>query len=166
MSTRYSSSIAFVLVSLVVVAELTYYLPQLPDRLASHFDLAGAANGRSSKPVFVLNIALVVALLGAIFVTLGSLHRVPKSIINLPNKAYWLAPERSTATFALLRDWLRWLLVLTLALIALIVGLALRANLASPPRLSSYAIWLVAGYAVIAVAMLVTLVRRFRISPT
>ena len=31
MSARYSSSIAFVLVSLVVVAELAYYLPQLPD---------------------------------------------------------------------------------------------------------------------------------------
>jgi serine/threonine-protein kinase len=165
MSARYSSSIAFVLVSLVVVAELAYYLPQLPDRLASHFDFAGTANGWSDQSHFILTFALLIALMGAIFVTLGSLHRVPEAIISLPNKTYWLAPERRAATFALVRDWLRWFLVLTLALIALIVGLVLRANLAPPPQLSPFAFGLVIGYVVIAVAMLVTLIRRFRVPP-
>ena len=55
----------------------------------------------------------------------------------------------------------RALLVLTV-----ITGLALRANLTSPPQLSPSALWLVIGYLALAVVMSVMLIHRFRVPRT
>ena len=100
--------------------------------------------------------------MGAIFFGGGLIGRIPDRLINLPNKSYWLAPERRDQALAFLRDWLRWFVVLTLAMLTLVIGMALRANLAEPPQLSGYATWLIAAYVVLAVAMLLTVFRRFR----
>jgi hypothetical protein len=83
-------------------------------------------------------------------------------LINLPNKGYWLAPERRDETLAFMRDWSRWFAVLTLGLITLIIGMALRANLAAPPQLPGYGLSAVVTYLVIAVAMVLAVFWRFR----
>jgi uncharacterized membrane protein len=167
MPTRHTAMIGFLLLAFIVLAEFAYYLPQLPDQLASHFDLIeGQAVGWSDKPGFVVATTFVVLILGAIFLTAGWLDRLPRSLVNLPNRTYWLALERRAATFARIRDWLRWFMVLTLMLITAITGLVLRANLTSPPRLSQFALWLVIGYLLLAVMMTVMLIQCFRIPRT
>jgi hypothetical protein len=100
--------------------------------------------------------------MAAIFFGGGLIGRIPDRLINLPDKSYWLAHERRDQALAFLRDWLRWFLMLTLAMLTLVIGMALRANLDEPPRLSGYATWLIAAYAVLAIATLLTILRRFR----
>jgi hypothetical protein len=53
------------------------------------------------------------------------------------------------------------LAVLTLGLLSLIIGMALRANLAAPPHFPDYAPWVLAAYALLIVAMVIVLLRRF-----
>ncbi len=66
--------------------------PQLPDRVASHFDLSGKADGWSTKQGLLrayLGIIGLVALtiLGGAF----GVSKLPVSVINLPNRELWLS---------------------------------------------------------------------------
>jgi uncharacterized membrane protein len=162
MSSRLAPIIIFVLLCLALAGTVAYYLPMLPDPLATHFDAAGRANAWSDHTSFVRSVAVLVAITAAIFFGGGLLGRIPDRLINLPNKDYWLASERRDETLAFMCDWLRWFVVLTLALLTLVIGMSLRANLATPPQLSGNALWLVAAYTVIALAMMLAAFWRFR----
>jgi serine/threonine-protein kinase len=162
MPARPAPIIVFVLLCLGLAGTAAYYLPVLPERLATHFDAAGRANGWSDHAGFVESVSALVVIMAAIFLGGGLIGRIPDRLINLPNKGYWLAPERRDQALAFLRDWLRWFIVLTLAMLTLIIGMALRANLAAPPELSGYATWVIAAYVVLVLAMLLTVFRRFR----
>src|ERR1700680_775768 len=111
MQARHAPWIAFLLLCLLVIGEAVYYLPMLPDRLATHFDRSGHANGWTDKATFTRNIAVVAAIIAIIFGLAmglaGWMNRIPEGLINLPNKNYWLGAERREATFAFMRDWLR-----------------------------------------------------------
>jgi L-asparagine transporter-like permease len=74
---------------------------------------------------------------------------------------YWLAPGRRDDTLAFMRGWVRWLAVLTLGLLTVIIAMGLRANLTAPPHFPDYAPWVLAAYALLIVAMVIVLVRRF-----
>ncbi len=162
MPARPAPVVVFVLLCLSLAGTAMYYLPVLPERLATHFDAAGRANGWSDHAGFLESVAALVLITEAIFFGSGLIGRIPDRLINLPNKSYWLAHERRDQALAFLRDWLRWFVVLTLAMLTLVIGMALRANLAEPPQLSGYATWLIAAYVVLALAMVLTIFRRFR----
>ena len=71
----------------------------LPERVATHFGADGIANGWASREGFTTSIAAVVLLPVAIVQGVGFLMgRLPPSLINLPNRDYWLAPERRAKT--------------------------------------------------------------------
>ena len=75
----------------------------LPEVAASHFVGSGAANGfmtRGSYESFMLLFVVVLPLV-LVFVPTISLDN-PKAGIRLPNKEYWLAPERQAETKAFL----------------------------------------------------------------
>ena len=55
--------------------------------------------------------------------------------LRLPNKEYWLAPERRGETFAYFERFFGWYGCAFLALEVFAMGLAMRANLETPPRL-------------------------------
>lgn len=79
----------------------------LPDRVASHFDGSGAADDWSSRASFLTIQALVGVFVLAGLPLLGALTtKLPPSMVNLPNKDYWLAPERRAATATAIRDQL------------------------------------------------------------
>jgi uncharacterized membrane protein len=87
--------IALLILVLVAVVQFTYYYPRLPEMVASHFDGEGRPNGCMPKNEFFKMFAVITALIIGIFLLLPKLiKRVPPSMINLPNKDYWLAPER------------------------------------------------------------------------
>ena len=136
MKARHLPWIVFAVVALYQIGETAYYLSYLPARVATHFDLAGRPNDWSSTTGILAFVAIETAIMMAIFTIAGLLRFIPIHIINSPNKDYWLAPERREAAFAFLRDWLRWVVVLTLAFLSAVHGAALRANLAVPPRLA------------------------------
>ncbi len=154
----------FLLVSGGAILALTANL--LPTHVASHFDSAGVARGfmaRSDYLLFMLAMTLGVPLL--IAATTALLPRlVPVDKLRLPNRDYWLAPERRDATLAgLTTSGLGMASIVAAFLIALHL-LVIAANRQTPPRLDSTLIWLLVG------ALLVTTVgwqflrwRRFRL---
>jgi len=162
MKSRYLPWIAFLLLAAFHVGQVAWYLPDLPARVAVHFDPTGKANGWSSSAGVLTEAVVVIAIMAAIFASAGLLRRIPADLVNVPNKAYWMAAERREATFAFVRDWTRWVVVLTLTFLTAIFNAALRANLTTPPRLDPIWIWLAAVFAVAVVAMIAVLICHFR----
>lgn len=134
----------------------------LPDRVPTHFDTAGNANGWSSREGFEFAIAGLSIVLLAVFGGLGALiERLPVQLVNLPHRDHWLAPERRRTTLASLRARLE---VLGAATQALVLGIALHCAGASraPAPASVLETWgLIGGYFAFVAGWLVALHRRF-----
>ena len=62
---------------------------------------------------------------------------MPIFLINLPNKGFWLAPERREETFGYLQMHMAWFGCALLAFLLFVMELVFRANLQRPPRLNS-----------------------------
>ena len=93
---RSRRSALLLLASLVLVALVSaWWYPQLPEVVASHFNGSGVADGWMSKDMFFLVMAL--AGVGSALCVAGGawiVRVVDPSRLNLPNKDYWLAPQR------------------------------------------------------------------------
>jgi uncharacterized membrane protein len=89
----------------------------LPAMVASHFDLVGRANGWMPRATFVGFYAVVVGLITLSFVGGGALIAAqPADKLKLPNREYWLAPERQEQSVAWIRAWMTWMAVVTVLL--------------------------------------------------
>jgi len=85
------------LLFLVVQAAVAY--PDLPERVATHFDARGEPNGWMGRSGFYLLWAVTVVVSNAVPVTVALLMRTMMEktpyLVNVPRKRYWLAtPER------------------------------------------------------------------------
>ena len=88
--------LGLVLVSLVEAAR---QWNSAPSRVPSHFDAAGRPNAWGSRDELFLIHVGVTLLIAALFIVIPALLRsTPAGLINLPNKSYWLAPERREET--------------------------------------------------------------------
>ena len=118
--------IALSLAALAAAVQLVRAAAVLPQRVASHFDLSGHADGWMDRGDFLLLWACLSAGIYAMFVALATfLPRLPKALINLPYRDYWLAPARRDTTLARAAGWLRWMGAATLALLtALLTAIA------------------------------------------
>jgi uncharacterized membrane protein len=136
---------------------------RLPARVASHFDASGHANGFVTRPVYLaFTIGLVVLLSALVGVLIGVSVRHFPEFLNLPNRDYWLAPERRDETADCLAAHAAWFAALCALLALGIHLLVIRANLIEPPQLESgrfLAVLLVFAGAM--VVWLRRLVRRF-----
>jgi uncharacterized membrane protein len=71
----------------------------LPAIVASHFDGAGRANGTAMRADYRAFMTAFVVLLPLFVASVFSLvGKLPASSMNLPNREYWLAPERVAET--------------------------------------------------------------------
>lgn len=127
-----------------MLACLLYYCPRLPETVASHFDIHGDADGWSDKRSFILVIMGLNGFLLLVFLpTILFLPRIPHSMINLPHKDYWLAPDRAEDTFRGVGTSLLWFANWTLLFMLSIMLLTFRANLRADPSLSNWFwVWL------------------------
>ena len=108
----------FVLFSVVAFAYFFQAYGQLSARVASHFDIHGAANGWQSKQEFygfLVGTVMLVALIG--FGIPRLFNTIPIQLINLPNREYWLAPERRADSINYLSVQFAWLACALLLLI-------------------------------------------------
>lgn len=155
-----------VIVALLAVAavQFVYYYPLLPTTIASHFAASGAPDSWQPKSVFFALFAFVYLLFAGIYYWLPHLIlTLPTAFINLPNKAYWLAPRRRAATADWVADNLSWLGVGMLALIIATGQLAINANLPGATHTLSPVIWmLLAGYLVVGGWWVLRWYRKFR----
>lgn len=155
------SRLMILLLTLLAFWQMSHYEPLLPEQMATHFDGAGAADGWSSRGEFLLTNLVMVAGFGLLFAGITTLiQRVPNAYINLPNKEYWLAPERRAATLEWISRQMEWFGAATLALLLGMTQLTIRANLTGSGTLGS-AFWLLfGGYMLYMTAWLVALIRK------
>ena len=138
------------------------YYPLLPEKIASHFDAQGIPNDWTTKQQFVWLAGGTFAGLTLLLCAMPIIVRIaPPSLINLPNKDYWLGPEQRDATFQFLTTWMLWFAACTLWLLAIVLHAAMVANLQRPPQLMPMW-WLLGGFLAAVMALLFVLMRRFR----
>ena len=160
---RISRIIIYFLIG-IFLAQCVYYYPNLPEKMASHFNAVGEPDGWMSKPSFFIFEGFLLLLILAEFTLLPLLiKKFPNSMINMPNKDYWLAKERREATFAEIGHYFEWFSILLLSLFIAINQIIFQANLAKE-NLSPVAIWLILGsFLAFVIFWLMKFVRRFKI---
>jgi hypothetical protein len=133
-----SSTMPLLFLVLIGTASFVLFSGQsLPPVVASHFAAGGNANGftpRHEYLVLMASISVGIPLLLAF--CNGVLRFVPPSMVNLPNRDYWLSPERAEETFAFLRNHGIYLSALIALFLCFIHWEVLRANELQPPHLS------------------------------
>ncbi|MEM9353325.1 MAG: hypothetical protein AAGA92_09955 [Planctomycetota bacterium] len=147
------------------IGDLMVSYADLPDPVASRFAVDGSAIGWSPKGRFLTtSLGLLAALSAVLLGSAGLMLAAPASTMNLPNRGYWLAPERIAETRRMAFGRLLWIMAATMLLIAAIYHGVLQANLNPPPTLSmgGYLI----PYLVFTVAWLVEFFWRFSKAPT
>jgi len=154
---------AWIVIVLLHAAQTIYYYPRLPALVAQHFGGDGRATGWASRDAFFILSWTVLLVISAIFMfTPRALRTVPVSLINLPNKDYWLAPERKEESLRFLEREMEWMGVMTVGFIALVLHLAIRANLVPDRRLENGAfVTLLVVFLVATTGWVVRLYRRF-----
>ena len=159
--------VAFATLLGIVVLQAFVYYPQLPAQLASHFDAAGRPNGWSSKSAYFALQAFIVLVLTLCFAALpGWLERAPARLVNLPNKDYWLAPERRASTMARVASALTWFGCVGLVFIVVVTSLVIDFNLGHERVLPATPMWaLLGGIAVCTVVLVLRLLHLGRRPP-
>jgi serine/threonine-protein kinase len=103
---------------------------QLPEVMASHFNARGVPNGWQTKSAFFSVLAGVSVLAAVVGFGIPMLIAVlPPELINLPNKNYWLAPERRAETMNFLNAHFAWFGCALFAVILFTINFAIQANL-------------------------------------
>jgi hypothetical protein len=152
--------IALLVLLALVCVQMAYFYPKIVQvvaaaqsvpsahggAVASHFDAAGVPNGHQTISRFFTTYIAIIVLEGALFFGAPALlSYIPSEFINLPNRDYWLAPERRVQTLADLNARFNWLGVATVSLVLVVMQWVLAANLSGDPRLPGFAVWIPLG---------------------
>ena len=130
----------FALLVIYAAYQVHYYVSRLPDVMATHFGGLGTPNGwQTIHAFFVTDIVVVVSATLVGFGVPLIIGAVPVSLINLPNKQSWFAPEQRRSTLAYLRVQFAWFGCALLGFLLCVNELVFRANLNTPRRLNSTA---------------------------
>jgi uncharacterized membrane protein len=126
----------FLTLVLLGAAYVWFTADSLPQRVASHFDAIGNPNGYMTHSGYRLFILAFTAGFPLLVVTmLGRLYRSSAARMNIPNRDYWLAPERAASTIAFLTAHAQWLGSILVVLFCAMHHLLLQANSVQPPHL-------------------------------
>jgi uncharacterized membrane protein len=88
------------------LASLVYFLPCLPDRLATHFATSGQANGWMTRNQHLIGISILGFGLPALVIGICyGLRFLPSSMLNVPRASYWRAPEHYPKACRLILRW-------------------------------------------------------------
>lgn len=124
--------------------------PDLPARFASHFDMAGRANGWQTKSAWGLGTLPLHLGAAALLVSLMSfMHRLPPRFINLPNPEYWRQPANFQLACQFLRNWSRWFSAAELTWATFFDWQLFLANQRQPPHIDSQATKLLLAAAIL-----------------
>jgi hypothetical protein len=137
---------------------------QLPERVASHFNAHGVPDGWMSRGSYLLMMTCTTIGLAVFLVATFSITRyVPDVLINLPNRDFWLAPERRQQTYDTIVRYGVWLAILIALLFLVVHLLIVDANAAQPANLSN-GVWIIlAVFLLSIIAWSVFLIRQFRL---
>ena len=161
------SAAAWVLAVLIglLVLQAVHYYPLMPDKMATHFGSGGKANGWMTKDGFFLMLGGLCFFITVLFALMPRLISMfPDSLINLPNKPYWMTPERRPKAMAILGRNMLWMANLVLALFLGMGYLTYKANLMPEPALDErLALFLMAGFMAGMLATVILLIVAYRV---
>ena len=127
----------FVLLVFLGFLQARNFTAAMPDVMATHFGASGAANGWQSKSqFFVLEFILLCVCLFISFGIPYIISKAPPSLINLPNKEFWLAPVRRDHTLAVFRIQMAWFACALLTFLIVVNQLVFNANQSVPRHLN------------------------------
>jgi serine/threonine-protein kinase len=135
----------------------------LPERVAIHFGASGQPNGWMSRSTHLVLMGALGMGLPLISVIIALVIRlVPARFINLPNRDYWLSPERQSQTCIYISRQLIWLACLEVVFFAGIQFLIVEANRIAPVQLPmEMFLWLIGGFLVAVALWVIVLIRHF-----
>ena len=167
MNTPWISRIVYVFLLAIGVLDWVRRYPLLPERMASHFGPHGEVTNWQSKEQFFMTMVVVVGVsFVAGFVVPLLIAIMPASIINLPNKQYWLAAERRQETMRYLSMKMGWFACGVLFLHLFVTSEAINANMPSHGQFDIGATFAVLfGFVVFMGFWTIWLMRHFRRVP-
>lgn len=157
--------IIFIIVILVCVAESARLWFLAPSEMASHFNAQGSPDNFVSKFVFFEQEAKTfLTVLVVSFMTQVLPMVLPVELINMPNRDYWLSPEKREETIDRLSSFGAALFTVILLVIQFGFELAVSANLQDPIMFSAQKmIMAIIVMMVLSIAMLFWLANTFRV---
>lgn len=136
---------------------------ELPQRVASHYDVRGRPDGFMPRDAFFFGLAMFGACTAAFLLAFPALPRIiPLRYLNVPHRDYWLAPERRAQSLASIAAFCSWFGIATATLLVVLLQLTLRANIEGTGLRPAVANGALGLYFVSMAASLVALCRRFR----
>lgn len=132
----YIPATAFLVLAALFIGYVASSASSLPTTVATHFSGRGHPNSwmsASGYVRFIISFGVgLPALMAGVFY---ALRWIPPSLINLPRKDFWLAPERLAKTRRYLFSRGLWLGCMMVLLMAGLHYTIVRANEVSPPQL-------------------------------
>lgn len=114
----------------------------LPPLMVSHFTASGAPNGFMTRTTYTATmLGLMIGIPCFMAFLPLSFPRLPTSLINIPNRTYWLAPERAQQTIYKLHQWMMVFSCLTLMFLGYVHWLVVQSNQRVPPAMGNYEIY-------------------------
>lgn len=158
--------ILFLVLVVVAAAQIWHFYPQMPEKMASHFDGRGEANAWMPRDGFMVVYLLALGLTAVTFNVLPAIVRIlPNSVVNLPHKQYWLSAEHRGEAVEIIARHMNAAGNATIALLLCVFQLVFRANLARDARLGSGMWILFAVFLAFIFGWSIGFIRAFRLPP-
>ncbi len=162
MTARRVLGILLFFLAIVAWVQVPLALERLPERVATHFDGAGNANGWMTRNgLFAFWSGLIGFLLFSFVATFAITSLVPDRWINLPHKDYWLAPERRQQTLDRVAVLGLGIGCACMAFMAVTIRMLLNANIDGTQRLDSNFIWYALAFAALVIVSALRFTVRF-----
>jgi uncharacterized membrane protein len=137
---------AYAFLLILCVAFILGTAQNLPPVVASHFDLSGTPNATMPRDQFTnLFLAIMVLTSGLMALLPTLIAKLPPQMINIPNRMYWLSPDRIDETKQILQAYLLILASKLCCFMAVIFWLIVQAHLHNPPQLSTHHLMVATG---------------------
>lgn len=143
-----SKALVFVYTFLIVLCFAFVWIAaqNLPPVVASHFNLSGKPDASMSRDQFTnLFLAIMVLTSGLMALLPMLIAKLPPQMINIPNRMYWLSPDRIDETKQILQAYLLILASKLCCFMAVIFWLIVQAHLHNPPQLSTHHLMVATG---------------------
>lgn len=157
--------IFYAIVLLICLLEMARLWNITPEQMAAHFDIQGLPDRFVSKAEFFWFQVQTLLVMILISLPLQLLFLVlPPGLINMPNREYWLAPERRAETVGRLSSFAAMVFGIILLVIQAAFEISAYANLQMPIMFNAHLMSMVMVAAVVLIGlMLIQLVISFRL---
>jgi uncharacterized membrane protein len=154
--------IVYLLLLIIGLLQIAHIYPELPARVASHFDANGNPNGWAPKEGFLILTFMIVGIPAVILFAGPNLAKIKRpERINLPNKDYWLAPEHAEETQRFFRTQMSWFACGVLFVLLYGTSQAMNANLPGAHFDSTKMFRVISAFVAFAILWTILTIRHF-----